>query len=260
MKPVLVCQHTPTESPGLAAEVFGEIGLPFVLSRQFQPGAAAFDPEAHSGLVVLGGQMGANDTAEYPFLAREIGWLQTAVRRQLPVLGICLGAQLLARALGGRVVRNPVPEIGWLPVALTEAGAADPLLRHLAPTATVFQFHQDTFDLPAGATLLAQSAACRHQAIRVGGRAYGVQFHPEVTPGILAGWREDLPDPGAVDAEAPRHLPEMTERSRRLFAAWAELVGEPGPGGGGGRIGPPRGRSGRAYLPTAAWMALRAAS
>lgn len=228
MNPVFVCKHTPSEPPGELAIALERAGLPVVLCRASAPDAPAFDASAASGLVVLGGPMGACDDAAFPFLARETTWLAEAVGRRLPVLGICLGAQLLARALGACVYRNPSPEVGWADVSVTPEGETDPLLRHLAPAATVFHWHQDTFDLPAGAVHLALSAACRHQAFRFGEHAYGLQFHPEVNAAVLDDWLPELPEATAsvTRKQTARHLQEMTDRCGRLFAAWAAICRE----------------------------------
>jgi GMP synthase (glutamine-hydrolysing) len=225
LQPILVCQHTVHEPTGTLADAFRRSGLDWVECRQFEATPPAFDVRAHAGLVVLGGPMNADETDRYPFLDREVAWLQAAVDCRVPVLGICLGAQLLAKALGAPVYRNPVPEIGWSDVTVTPAGQADPLLRHLAPAATVFHWHNDTFDLPAGAVLLAASTGCRNQAFRFGTNAYGVQFHPEITAAILDDWLAALPAPArtAICRQTPRHLPPLIATAGRMFQAWTEL-------------------------------------
>ena len=114
--------------------------------------------------------MSANDVDQYPFLAAEVEWIQQAMRQQLPVLGICLGSQLLAKAMGAKVYPNKIKEIGWYPLNMLPATAEDPLFAGCEGTETVFQWHGDTFDLPPGAVLLAQSELCKHQAFRVGPR------------------------------------------------------------------------------------------
>ena len=135
-----------------------------------------------AGLIVLGGTMIANDGDRFPFLVAELDWIRAAVRRHVPMLGICLGAQLLAKALGAAVYRNAQPEIGWYQVELLPAAAEDRLFRGRAGRETVFHWHGDTFDLPAGAVHLARSPLCRHQAFRYGATAYGLQFHVEMAP------------------------------------------------------------------------------
>jgi GMP synthase-like glutamine amidotransferase len=123
---------------------------------------AGFCPADWAGLVVMGGPMNADETAAYPNLAAEVRWLQTATSAQLPTLGVCLGAQLLAKSLGSRVFANPVKEIGWYEIDLLPAAVEDPLFAGSLPRETVFQWHGDTFDLPSGAIWLARGATCQH--------------------------------------------------------------------------------------------------
>lgn len=230
MKPLLVCRHSPEDTPGILGHVLGQRGQPWLEYRAFDPGAINFDPLQHAGLIVLGGPMCANDTERHPFLAMEMTWLATAVQLQLPVLGICLGAQLLARVLGARVYKNPKPEIGWIPVSLTPEGLEDPICRPLAPEATMFHWHEDTFELPPGAVRLAYSVDCRNQAFRYGINVYGVQFHPEATREIVECWSLDLPSPKQQTMLRDSHveMASMQERSRKLFDQWLDLVTQAG--------------------------------
>jgi GMP synthase (glutamine-hydrolysing) len=142
------------------------------------------------GLVVMGGPMGANDDADHPNLPGERALLAAAVDRGIPVLGVCLGAQLLAAALGARVYRGPTLEVG---LGEVEVVADDPVLGPTGSRLPAMHWHHDTFDLPAGATWVARSAAYRHQAFRVGERAWGLQFHVEVDAALAAAWRPHLP-------------------------------------------------------------------
>lgn len=141
-----------------------------------------------TALIVMGGAMGANDDASHPFLTELKLFINSAVRHGLPFLGICLGGQLLAAALGARVASNRWEELGTLDVTLTDAGKDDPLFNGIDASFTTFQWHHDSFDLPDNAILLASSAACPHQAFRIGTHAWGTQFHPEVTEAIIRNW------------------------------------------------------------------------
>ena len=177
-------------------------------------------------VVVFGGGMNVRDADRMPWLQAEIELLRDALQAGVPVLGICLGAQLLAAAAGAEVRRAEAPEIGWFDVART---GADPVLDALPERFCAYEWHSYTFELPAGAVELARSAICP-QAYRLGESAWGVQFHPEVTPEIVRGWALDFEsDPDAVRlgfdvaahlAEAERRLPEWIAIGRALFDAF----------------------------------------
>jgi GMP synthase-like glutamine amidotransferase len=132
--------------------------------------------------------MNVDQVEQYPFLAREIAWIREALRAKLPILGLCLGAQLLAKALGARVTNQETPEVGWRQIMLTSAGAHDPLLSDIPSPATVFQWHGDTFELPVGGVLLAENEACAQQAFRFGTTAWGLQFHAEIGAAQIQAW------------------------------------------------------------------------
>ncbi len=158
-------------------------------------------------LVVMGGPMNTDEEREYPFLRQEESLLRQALADDVPVLGICLGAQLLAKAADARVCRGPVEEFGWSQVQLTDAGRADPLFANVDPSMLVFQWHECTFDVPAGGELLATSSAVPSQAIRVGRRAYGLQFHVELDRRLLDLWMELAPEERSdLDSAAIREI------------------------------------------------------
>lgn len=177
-------------------------------------------------LIVLGGPIGAHEDDRYPFLAEELRILDERLSAGRPTLGICLGAQLMARAFGARVYPGCAKEIGWAPVELTEAGRASPL-GNLDGT-PVLHWHGDTFDLPLGAELLASTEVCAQQAFMVGGTALGLQFHGEVDGADIERWLVGHAveiaaaglDPRDLRAETARHSPELREAGTRLFADW----------------------------------------
>src|SRR5262249_28020070 len=158
----------PHEGLGTLEDAFRSAGLVYHFLDLFAEAPRALRPDQLAGLVVLGGPMNVDETEKYPFLAAEVDWLRQAVAIELPVLGICLGSQLLAKSLGSRVVPNRIKEIGWYPLELLPAAGDDPLFAGLPPSPTVFQWHGDTFELPAGAVQLARSPACPQQAFRFG--------------------------------------------------------------------------------------------
>jgi GMP synthase (glutamine-hydrolysing) len=174
-------------------------------------------------VVVMGGPMGVYDEAEHPWLAAEKRWIAAAVRAGVPYFGVCLGAQLLAASLGAQVRTGSAPEVGVLPVTLTAAGKADPVASVMGDEFPALQWHGDTFDIPAGAVCLGQSAAYPHQAMRFGDVAYAVQFHVEVTGPMFAQWR-DVP---AYAASAQAALgPAGFDSLARAFAAARESMAQ----------------------------------
>lgn len=180
--------------------------------------------EAAEGYVSLGGPMSANE--DHRYLRQEVAILAQAIERGKPVLGICLGAQLLAKALGARVYRNPVREIGWHPI-FPAAGAAHDRLFWDCQRQPVFHWHSETFDLPAGAAWLAFSESCRHQAFRYGDRTWGLQFHLEVDQATAEEWyREDAAGEVARETDGPiTDEPEGVETfAEQVFSRWASLV------------------------------------
>lgn len=179
-----IIQNDPEVPPGNLAEA---LTVPHLIHHPYR-GEPLPELRDISALIVLGGAMGANDDQRHPFLTGLKELIRAVVAAQTPYLGICLGGQLLAAALDTAVISNRWDELGTLTVTVTEAGTADHLFSGIAESFTTFQWHHDSFDLPANATLLASSTACRHQAFRIGDYAWGLQFHPEVTPAIIRNW------------------------------------------------------------------------
>jgi GMP synthase (glutamine-hydrolysing) len=186
-------------------------------------------------LLVLGGTMGAYETDRLPFLSPEIAMIRRRLDADLPVLGVCLGAQLMAAALGARVYPGPGPEIGWLPVIPTAEGETDPVfLRLLRPSPVTLQWHGDTFDHPAGTVALAASAGYAAQAFRHGTRSYALQFHPEVPFADLPVWIESseppltgpprTPGPAEILAGAGEHDAAYAAQTNAFMHAYLELL------------------------------------
>jgi GMP synthase-like glutamine amidotransferase len=174
--------------------------------------------------MVFGGSMHPDQDDDFHWLAHEEEFLEGVVAAGVPIFGVCLGAQMLARAAGGGVRPASASEIGWLDVGLTPAGARDPVLGSLPPSATVFQWHHYTFDLPPSGIELACSPVCT-EAFRLDGPAWAIQFHPEVTSAMLSAWIEEDPDdlPMPADelrAESAEHLATSTEQGRALVEAF----------------------------------------
>jgi GMP synthase-like glutamine amidotransferase len=188
-----VLQHVPFEGPAAIADWAGRRGHALAVSHLYQndplPALADFDR-----LVVMGGPMSVGDTDAYPWLADELQYIAEAIAAGRSVIGVCLGAQLIAAALGARVYRGAHKEIGWFPVRLTGQGRALDLCDGLPAEQPVFHWHGDTFDLPAGAVHLAETDACANQAFLFGGRVLGLQFHLESTPASVAAICEHCAD------------------------------------------------------------------
>lgn len=182
-----ILQHVDWEGPGLIAEALRARKLGYQIHR-LDRGGAAPALEALRGLVVMGGTMGVYEADRLPFLRQEMELIAACMRAGKPVLGVCLGAQLLAAALGAEVSKGPVLEIGAGEVRLTPAGQADPVLGGQGASLPVVHWHQDTFPLPAGAALLASTDLYAQQAFRAGRLAYGLQFHVEVDAALAAAW------------------------------------------------------------------------
>lgn len=230
MGPLICLRHVGGDDVGIGEQVAREHGLPLVYAGPLdQPPPPV---ERIGGLVVLGGRENVDQITDHPHLATERELVRAAVDRGVPVLGICLGAQMLARALGAEVRRAPVRELGFVPLSPTPALAADPLFGSFRNGDRLFQWHEDTFAPPAGATLLMTGADVRNQAYRVGDRAWGMQFHAEVTPAKLDRWVTDPAsrlhewggDADHLRAEGATHLPAQVDRFRTLFTTFVRLV------------------------------------
>lgn len=232
MRPWALLQHVAWEGPGLIAPAAHEHGISLDV-RRLDLGAAVPAPDAlpgFGGLVVMGGPMSVWEEAAFPFLGDEKLLLRAAVAAGTPVLGVCLGAQLLAAALGARLERGPAPEVGAGEVELTAAGRRDPVIGP-GPVLPVLHWHGDTFTLPEGAVHLARSAAYAHQAFRVGACAYGLQFHVEVDEELAAAWAAHLPPGVTIDRE---HRHEVEHAGRSLLGRFFATATARRQGGQGG--------------------------
>ncbi|ANJ25640.1 glutamine amidotransferase-related protein [Agromyces aureus] len=221
----LVLRHDSTIGLGNLGPTLEARGYDVVTVDAPATDVAAIDPLAADLVVVLGGEEGAYETDQYPYLADELRLLQARIEAEAPIFGVCLGAQLLAAALGARVYAGERKEVGWLEVAPTAAGAASPV-RHFAGVPTV-QWHGDTFDLPEGVERLAGSPQYENQAFRRDEWLLAVQFHPEVTAGIhedwLTAWGDELP---AYGLTTERLREERASYGAPAEAASAALLGE----------------------------------
>jgi GMP synthase (glutamine-hydrolysing) len=239
MRKILVFQHVAHELLGTLNPLLKDSGFRIRYVNFDRDPAARPSLDGYFGLVVLGGPMNVNEVDLYPFLAVEVELVAEALQRGMPVLGICLGAQILARALGADVRPHHSKEIGWYQINPTAAGADDPVFAGMSDTEHIFQWHGDTFDIPSGAVHLASSPDCENQAFRYGDTAYGLQFHLEVDRPMVERWltvphnRQEITDlNGAIDPEQIRsdtlqHIDKLQRLSDDTFSRWIKLFGLP---------------------------------
>lgn len=231
---ILVFQHVPYEPLGTLDPLLKQAGFRIRYVNFGRDQAQRPSLDKYAALIVLGGPMNSDQIHTYPNLMTEVEIIREAVARDMSVLGICLGAQLLARALYGDVSRNETREIGWYDVELTDAGQEDPVLSAFAPIQRVFQWHEDGIHLPPGADNLASSPASQVQAFRYGKRAYGFQFHLEVNASLIERWlsvpdnQKDLQeevgriDPDEIRAQIETSIGGIEDLSRRTFSRWID--------------------------------------
>ncbi len=189
----------------------------------------------YDGLVILGGPMNVDQIDEHAYLVPEVESIREFIEMDTPVLGICLGSQLIAKALGASVYKNPKKEIGWYDVHVTEEGKNDLLLCTFNDTEKVFQWHGDTFEIPQGAVRLATSPLCINQAFRYGDKVYGFQFHLEVDRSMIERWlltpvnRQEIEDlggeisPDEIRSQTPLHIDELSKLSKQAFGGFISL-------------------------------------
>lgn len=229
---VYVLQHHEAETSGTLGDTLRARGIEARTAAGFAGEPIPRRLGDAAGLVIMGGPMGVSEQERYPFLEDEVALIRDALAHDAPILGICLGGQLLAHALGAAVTKSARPEIGWHPLRLTEAARQDRLWAGLPSPCMAFHWHGDMFDLPRGAVALASSELTPCQAFRSGASAYGLQCHLEVTTPLieewLVLWGESLPAAGvtadAIRAQAREELPGLGCTAQTVFGAWADLI------------------------------------
>lgn len=235
MRKVLVFQH-------VAHEILGTLN-PLVKSRGLRARYVNFDrdPKAnpsvqkYNGLIVLGGHMGVYEADKYTHIKVEMQLIEEALKKGIPVLGICLGAQILAHVLGADVRKSPEKEIGWYDIELTPEGQKDKLFDHFQKTERIFQMHGDTFDIPKSAVHLASSKVCPGQAFRYGDKVYGLQFHLEVDKAMIHRWLNNPVNQKDIEAsngqfsmdvirqETEERIQHSMELSTQTFSKFIDL-------------------------------------
>lgn len=242
---ILVIQSTEIDPIGILGthlEMQGARLHTWLTEKQPLPPSASFQSSSqgdYDGLIVLGGPMNAHEDDRFPHLKQTVDLIRTFHQENKPVMGVCLGAQLIARAFGAQVYPHKVPELGFCPVGLVESSSksfVEPWIKSCPPNLNLMQWHFDTFDLPEGATLLMTNDVCQNQAFRIGRKIYGFQFHFEVTPEIVSSW---LHIKNAwIEANYPQ-LDQQLREQLKLYAAqsaqfaeqvataWIDLIREP---------------------------------
>ena len=191
---VIIIKHIDIEGPGTICESLDRYDIPYQVIDIFNGHPLPTSLSKISAVIVLGGPMNVYEEDKYPFLKQEDLFLKKVIREELPALGFCLGAQLIAKAKGAIVKKAPQKEIGWFKITLNEYSPCDLLFRGFMEEIDVFQWHGDTFEIPNGAVKLASSELCSNQAFRIGSNIYGLQFHVEVTDEMIYQWLDAYRD------------------------------------------------------------------
>lgn len=222
---VLICKNIESEGPGTIADYLKAMEIPYQIV-ELSCGERPPDPDKFSSLVIMGGPMSVNEDDIYPYIREEEKLVKDFLAKDKKILGICLGAQIMAKALGARVYAGPQKETGWYNIELTGEGLEDPRMRSLAfhPVVKdfwrqfkVFHWHGETFDIPSGAARLASSELYANQAFRYGVHAYAFQFHIEVRKEMILGWLRDEADFEKIKKETETFFEEYKGRAENFY-------------------------------------------
>lgn len=232
MKNVLFIQHGDVDKPGLVADVLADIGISLSVVHPYAGEALPEDASQFDGLVLGGGGQSAYEVERFPYLQSECALIRSALVFQKPILGLCLGGQLIAKALGAEVRRAESKEIGFFPVTRAVDAATDPLAVILPPVFGAAHWHGDVFEIPGGGVRLASTPLTPNQMFRYGGSCYGFQFHLEMTPALFDELVWDSPDylidsgldPQDLIRQAREVLPQLEKHVRAVFKKWTEFL------------------------------------
>lgn len=232
MFPVLVFRHSLTEGPGYFTTFLERHGIPWKLIAIDAGDTVPDTLNGVSGLCLMGGPMSVND--DLPWIPAELALIRQAVASDTPVIGHCLGGQMMAKALGGSVGANPAKEIGWGDVRVTDAEAARPWLGDAKDPQLAFHWHGETFSLPPGAARILESAYCANQAYVLNGRHIGMQCHVEMTPELIASWCDNgaaeiaasdspgVQSPAAIQSDLPARTARLHQLADKIYSRWIQ--------------------------------------
>jgi GMP synthase-like glutamine amidotransferase len=232
MHPVLIFRHSPTEGPGYFTTFLDRHGIPWKLVRIDAGDVVPESLNGVSGVCLMGGPMSVND--ELPWIPQALALIREAVASDIPVIGHCLGGQLMAKALGGSVGDNPLKEIGWGDVRITNAEAAGTWLGNVTTPMLAFHWHGETFTIPPGATRILESAHCANQAYVLNDRHIGMQCHVEMTPELIASWCDNgaaeiaaSNSPGvqsvsAIQADMAVRTAKLHQLADKIYSRWIQ--------------------------------------
>ncbi len=220
---VLATIHLGSEGPGTLGSYLENAGVELVPVLLYEGEHLPENANGFDAIVSMGGPMNVYQEEEYPFLAEETTFLRNAINADIPVLGVCLGAQLIAKAAGAEVALAAAKEVGWCRVSLTNAGREDVLFQGLPETLEVLQWHEDMFHVPEGGQLLASSEACANEAFRYR-NAFGLQFHLEITDEILKDWFRATPELPPMLARYEQLQPEFGKQAETMYKNFLNLI------------------------------------
>lgn len=218
MRKVLVFQHVAHKILGTLNPTLKDYGMRMRYINFERDPHAAPSVERYNGLIILGGHMGVYEADKYHHIKTEIKLVEEALKKEIPILGICFGAQLLAHVLGAPVRKHTEKEVGWCDVHLTDKGSHDPLLKHFKKTEKIFQLHGDTFDIPLSAIHLAYSSVCPGQAFRYGDKVYGLQFHLEADSPMIHRWMDNPRNQADLFQAVPKSMDEIRQDTEHYIA------------------------------------------
>ena len=221
MKKIIFIRHIAIEGPGTLGEFLRKKDIEYAILDVFKENGAVLasqDLKTVGAVVILGGPMNVYEDEKFPFLSAEKDFIRKVIKENVPLFGICLGAQLIACVLGAKVRRAPCKEIGWYEIALDKTARTDPLMKGSDDKMAVFQWHEDTFDLPKGAFLLASNNGM-NQAFRFGDSTWGFQFHIEVDDEMIASWRAEYSQECSVAAP----VRDVKKQSEGIYNAFLDL-------------------------------------